>query len=120
MDTLLKNRIKKYQHILSEYITQLAQERNTALGNDMTYQAIVDTKGNHFQLVRMGWDKHRFLYTVLIHFDINPITGSIWLQQNNTEIEVDKDLETYGITKKNIVLGFQPAYVRPMSDFAAA
>jgi XisI protein len=116
MDSLLKNRIKKHQRVLSDYITELAQ----ALGNDMTYQAIVDTKGNHYQLVRMGWDKYRFLYSVLIHFDINTTTGSIWLQQNNTEIELDKALEMYGITKKNIVLGFHPASIRSLSDFAAA
>ncbi len=120
MDTILKNKIKKYQRVLSQYITQQAEERNAALGNDMTYQAIIDTKGNHFQLVRMGWDKHRFLYNVLIHFDINASTGNIWLQQNNTEIEVDKDLATYGVAKKNIVVGFHPTHVRHISDFAVA
>jgi XisI protein len=120
MDTILKNKIKKHQRVLTAYITQLAKERNESLGNDMTYQSIIDIKGNHFQLVRMGWHKDRFLYSVLIHFDISLLTGNIWVQQNNTEIPIDEDLAVYGVSKKNIVVGFHLEAMRPFSDFAIA
>ena len=116
----VKSKIKKYQKILSQYIEQLANEHTNALGNDMTYQAIIDTQNNHFQLVRIGWHEQRFLYSVLIHLDINPETGNIWIQQNNTEILLDVDLGKLGIPKNHFVLGFRPAEMRPFSDFALA
>ncbi|MEO0044018.1 MAG: hypothetical protein RL329_3466 [Bacteroidota bacterium] len=120
MDTFLKNKIKKHQRVLTAYITQLAKERNEGLGNDMTYQGIIDTKGNHFQLIRMGWHQSSFLYAVLIHFDISMTTGNIWVQQNNTEIPLDEELAKYNIAKKSIVVGFHLEAMRPFSDFAIA
>ncbi len=113
-------KINKHQEILSQYIRKLAYDHNNALGNSMTYQSIIDLQENHFQLVRIGWYEQRFLYSVLIHLDINPKTGNIWIQQNNTEILLDVDLGKLGIPKNNLVLGFRPAEMRPYSDFAVA
>jgi XisI protein len=45
---------------------------------------------------------------------------NIWVQQNNTEIPIDEDLAVYGISKKNIVVGFHLEAMRPFSDFAIA
>ncbi len=117
---ILKNKIDTYQKVLATYIQDLANDYNNALGNDLTYQAIIDLTNNHFQLVRIGWHQDRFLYSVLIHLDINPETGNIWVQQNNTEILLDEDLEKKGIPKNHFVLGFRPAYMRPFSDYAVA
>ena len=117
---ILKNKIKKYQKILAAYIQDLAYEYNTSIGNDVTYQAIIDTKANHFQLVRMGWRQNKSLYAVLIHLDINAETGNIWVQQNNTEILLDKDLEIKGIPQKHFVLGFRLVQMRAFSDYAIA
>lgn len=117
MDSI-KLKIRKYQKTLAIYIQKLADEHNNALGNDMTYQAVIDMKGNHFQLVRIGWHQQRFLYSVLIHLDLNPQTGNVWIQQNNTEILLDDDLGKMGIPKQHFVLGFRPAEMRPFSEFA--
>lgn len=116
----INNKIKKYQKIIASYIKDLSEQYNTALGNDMTYQAIIDTQNNHFQLVRIGWHQQRFLYSVLIHLDINAQTGNIWVQQNNTEILIDEDLGQKGIPKNHFVLGFRPDYMRAYSDYATA
>ena len=117
---LLKNKIKKNQKILAAYIQELADEKNNALGNDLTYQPIIDLKGNHFQLMRIGWHQQKYLYAVLVHFDINAETGNVWVQQNNTEILLDEELERRGIKKNNLVLGFRSPEMRPFSDFAIA
>jgi hypothetical protein len=54
-----------------------------------------------------------------MHFDIHAETGNIWIQQNNTEIQVDLELERLAeIPKKHLVLGFRPKYMREVSDFA--
>jgi hypothetical protein len=75
----------------------------------MTYQAIIDMEGNHFQFIKMGWYKHQFIFSVLMHFDIHPETGNIWIQQNNTEIQVDLELERLAeIPKKTLSFRFSP------------
>lgn len=115
----LQLKIQKHQKALKTYLKNLTETYNGALGNDMTYQAVIDTEDNHFQFVKMGWYKHRFIFSVLMHFDIHPETGNIWIQQNNTEIEVDLELEKLAnIPKKHLVLGFRPKIMREMSDFA--
>ncbi|MEM6317507.1 MAG: element excision factor XisI family protein [Bacteroidota bacterium] len=119
MDTV-KLKIELHQKVLKSYIQSLAKENNEALGNTSTYQAITDLEGNHFQLVVMGWHKHKFLYNVLIHLNINFKTGNIWVQQNNTEILIDEDLEKFGIPKSHFVLGFRPAIMREHSKYAVA
>lgn len=116
-----KLKIKKYQKVLSQYLTNLAKEGNNSVDTDVKYQAIIDTQNNHFQLVVLGWDNDTFIYSVLIHLDINPLTGNIWIQQNNTEIDLDIELEKIAnVPKKHFVLGFRPDYVREHSDYAVA
>lgn len=51
----IKIKIEKHQKALTQYINALAKEYNESLGNTMTYQAIIDKEGNHFQLLKMGW-----------------------------------------------------------------
>lgn len=114
-------KIEKYQKVLSNYINNLANEANETLDESIKYQAIIDTQNNHFQLVIIGWEADNFTYSVLIHLDIHPKTGNIWIQQNNTEIEIDVELEKIAdIPKKHFVLGFRPDYVRKYSDYAIA
>ncbi|MDZ4683380.1 MAG: element excision factor XisI family protein [Saprospiraceae bacterium] len=86
----------------------------------LAYQVIADAKRNHFQLVRLGWHNHKFNYLVLLHFDLNPETGKIWIQQNNTEWLVADDLEDRGVEQSDIVLGFKPEYIRALGSYAVS
>lgn len=115
----VKMSTKQYAQILADYVNKMAEERNAALGNSLEYQAIVDLSGGHFQLLSMGWAGHKFLYQILMHFDLKP-NGKIWVQQNNTEILVDRDLGELGIPKTDIVPGFKPKEMRELGGFAAA
>ncbi len=119
MDTI-QSKIEKYQNILTQYIEKLAEEKNNSLGNELSYQPIIDTKRLHFQLVELGWYKKRYIHAVLIHLDINPETGNIWVQKNDTEIPLDIELAEYDIPKKHLVLGFRPPYMHGLAGFAAA
>ena len=116
----LKEKIEKHQKTLSKYIKMLANEYNNSLGNTMKYQAVIDLNGNHFQLMKMGWYKDLYSFSILFHLDIHPKTGNIWIQQNNTEIELDVELAHFDIPKEHLVLGFRPEYVREWSDYAIA
>lgn len=116
----IQSKIVKHQKVLAEYITELAEERNNGIGRKLTYQAIIDTKNNHFQLVKLGWLKQRYIYKVLMHLDISSETGNIWVQQNNTEMLIDRDLAKYDIPQKHFVAGFHPPNMREDTEFAVA
>ncbi len=120
MDTV-ELKINKYQEVLTDYLNSLADRYNNSLGSDKNYHIIIDLKHNHFQFIHMGWNKKRFIFSVLIHLSINAETGNIWIQQNNTEIELDVELEQFAtVPKKHLVLGFRPIYMREHSDYAVA
>ena len=114
----LEKKIKLHQKVLTNYVEQLAKERNESLGSIGGYQAVTDKKHNQFQLIHISWFERKFYFKVLLHFSIHPETGNIWVQQNNTEIPLETDFSNMGIPKSHLVLGFRPADMRELSDFA--
>ena len=64
-------------------------------------QVIIDTVNDHYLLFRTGWEGEHRRHHCIFHFDIK--NGKIWLQENNTDIEIDRELEEMGISKKEIV-----------------
>lgn len=112
-------KLTKYSQILTTYLQALAEERNTALGGTADCHVIADTVNHHYQLTRMGWEGRKYYFVVLLHFYIKP-DGKIWLQQNNTEILVGKELEQRGVERMDIVVGFRPEYLREATGYAIA
>jgi hypothetical protein len=51
-----------------------------------------------------------------LHLDI--IDGKIWIQQDGTEIGTANELVELGVSKQDIVLGFDPPNLRQYTDFA--
>ena len=85
----------------------------------MEDQVVFDFENNHFQLITIGWNNDKYVYLTLFHFDIKS-DGKIWLMENNTDIRIAEELVKLGVPREDIVLGFQPPSVRPMTDFAIA
>ncbi len=115
----IKEKAFKHERILIAYLEQSANERNTSLGSPADCEVIADTKHHHYQLNSIGWHNRKYYFSVLMHFSIKP-DGKIWIQQNNTEILVGKDLEEKGVAKSDIVVGFRPEYLRPATGYAVA
>lgn len=116
----LSEKIQKRQQILAKYFRELEVKKNSAIGSEGNYAAIIDLERNHFLLIRSGWNDQGFVHKVLLHMDINAETGNIWVQQNNTEILPDVDLADEGIVKSDFVIGFRPEWMRGQAGFAAA
>lgn len=112
-------KIARYSQILTAYIEDLAEERNTALGGTADCNVIADNKNHQYQLTRIGWEGRKYYFIVLLHFSIKP-DGKVWIQQNNTEILIGGELEQRGVEKMDIVVGFRPAYLREATGYAVA
>ena len=52
---------------------------------------------------------------MVIHIDIRG--GKVWIESNGTDARIGEELVAAGIPRQDIVLGFQPAAVRPLTWF---
>lgn len=82
-------------------------------------QLVFDEVHDHYQLVDVGW-RNEFdrVYGAIVHVDIRD--GKIWVQRDMTESGVANELVERGISKDEIVLGFQAPFKRPYTEFAVA
>jgi hypothetical protein len=108
----------KYQNILTKWLESYAKKSKLANMPNVKNKVIADVKNNSFQLLRIGWEKEKFIFSVVFHFDI--IDGKVWFQRNITENEVVDELVELGIPPNDIILGFQPPYARQFTGLAVA
>ncbi len=111
------DKVKKYQDILVAYLKDYAKIKPANMPDIDSY-VITDWENNHFQLLQTGWNNHRYVFTVVFHFDIKD--GKVWFQLNITDRDVVDDLMDMGVAREDIVLGFREPEMRPFTGFAVA
>lgn len=77
--------------------------------------AVIDTERDHYLVMSDGWDGQRREHGCVIHLDIK--NGQVWVQHDGTNRPVADELVEAGISPEDIVLGFQPDYIRPHTPF---
>lgn len=112
------DRLEHYRQSIITLLTRYADSMNKYPEPGVEIELILDTQNDHYLLLNVGWRQEKRINHSIIHFDIKD--KKIWLQQNNTDIEVDEDLEEMGISKKEIVVGFHHPLMREHSDYATA
>ena len=80
-------------------------------------KVIFDDENSSYLLLFSGWKGNQRVHSLLIHIEI--IGDKVLIQEDNTEEGVAADLEKYGVSKSDIVLGFQPPSLRPYTEYAA-
>ena len=109
MDKLVKHRAHN-QALLRRYLT------HTPPYGDIEMQFIEDTKHDHYQVLSVGWDKHRRVHGCTLHLDIKQ--GKIWIQRNSTEDNIAEELVALGVPKDDIVLAFHAPSRRRYTEYA--
>lgn len=109
----MEEKIIQYQTIIIQFLEQQAAYRRNL--PDLETQLIFDTKNHHYQLIRLGFRKDKFIYICPFHFDIK--NGKVWIQQNQTDIEIGERLNALGIPKCDIVFGFITEDLRELSGY---
>jgi hypothetical protein len=105
----------KYQKLITDLLEEYADSFQEP---DIEAQVICDYQRNHYQLVKVGWDKGRRYHYCVFHFDI--INGKIWLQENRTDIRIAIELEERGVPKSDIVLAIHAPEARIHTAYSAA
>ncbi|AFZ25726.1 XisI protein [Cylindrospermum stagnale PCC 7417] len=108
--------IAKYREYIQTLLTNYAKDDIST--DEVEVELIFDTERDHYQWMNVGWEDLNRVYRTVIHFDIKD--GKIWLQQNLTEENPAEDLVKMGVSREDIVLGLQPPYKRPYTDYGVA
>lgn len=111
MDRLMMYR-EAIKQLLSEY------HSGQRLGAVYESQLIFDEVRDHYLWLDLGWDGSRRIYHPIMHFDIKD--GRVWIQENMTDRDPAEDLIVLGVERLDIVLGLQPPFKRPYTDYGVA
>lgn len=95
-------KIRKYQKAILKVLNKYAAIKSPFMP-DVANKVIADTKNHYYQLVRMGWYQDKHVHYAVFHFDI--VDDKVWIQQNRTDVKIDKNLIEAGIAPKDIVSG---------------
>jgi len=110
------DKLAQYRQYVQTLITRYAED--DVSDDEVEVQLICDTERDHYQWMNVGWEHLNRIYQTIIHIDIKD--GKIWLQQNLTEENPAEELVEMGVPREDIVLGLQPPYKRPYTDYGIA
>lgn len=110
------DKVARYREYIQKLLTQYAED--DVSDDEVEVQLIFDTDRDRYLWMNVGWQHFNRIYRCIIHFDIKD--GKIWLQQNLTDQNPAEDLVRIGVPREDIVLGLQPPYKRPYTQYGAA
>lgn len=110
------DKLTKYQSCIQELLTRYANEDK---GNsDVEVLLIFDVERGHYQWMNVGWEGFDRIYRCAVHLDLRD--SKVWLQQNLTDQNPAAELMEMGVAREDIILGLQPPYKRPYTDYGVA
>ena len=110
------DKLAQYRQYVQTLINHYAED--DVSDDEVEVQLILDTERDHYQWMNVGWQELSRIYRTIIHIDIKD--GKIWLQQNLTDQNPAEELVVMGVPREDIVLGLQPPYKRPYTDYGVA
>lgn len=110
-------KIEKYTTIILEWLKE--QQEIKPFSENIEKLLLADKENRHYQLLIQGWQGTHFVHNVIFHLEVKP-DGKVWIWLNQSDQKIASELEERGISKKDIVLGFQPPYYRKYTEFAEA
>jgi XisI protein len=112
------DRITQLREIIEKVLTEAWHFLGPADNDGVEYKLMFDRQHDSYAITAVGFRGPRRIHRFVIHLEI--INEKIWLQADNTDFAIARDLEKAGIAKSEIVLGFQEPKVRPYTEYAAA
>lgn len=113
----MTNKTKRYEKFILELLNEHKTGYQEYVWGNLEDIVVVDKQQRHYQLLTKGWQKGRHIHNISMHFHISQ-DGKIWVETNNTEVQVARELEGKGVPKSDIVLGFHPQEVRHLTEYA--
>jgi hypothetical protein len=111
------DKLVKYRQILQQLIMKYAAIKSS---NPMIEQLpVCDTIRDEYLLLSVGWEKDgKRRNSPIFHFRIK--NGKVYVEEDNTDVEIVRQMEELGIESEDIVLAFYPPSHRKYTDYAVA
>lgn len=107
------DRIEKQRLILEKIIRRHANFQ-PANGQIETH-AVCDLANDEYMVVDTGWSETgRRIYDVVLHFRL--ADGEIYVERDNTDAEVVRELLEAGIEQEDIILAFNSVPYQKLTD----
>ena len=111
--------LKQYQEIIESLLREIYSYDVGQNNDGIESEIIIDRENNHYLLVDVGWNSEQeYVYGTFIHIDIKG--DKIWIQRNNTEINLAELLVEKGVNKEDIVIGLHSPFMRQFSGYSAS
>lgn len=107
------DRVNRYRQIVRDILADYALPPRHG---EIKSEIIIDPANDHYELVYVGWDRHRRVHGPVLHLDI--IDGKVWIQHDATDRPVALALEAAGVPKEDIVLAFHRREDRALTGYA--
>lgn len=113
------DKLDRYRDIIESRLREeVALSEGAITTKQLRDQMVFDRQRDNYLIFREGWDGSRRIHSFVVHLEI--LNGKILIHEDWTEHGIARDLETAGVPKSDIVLGFQPLPVRPLTGYAVA
>lgn len=110
------DKLDRYRDLVEELLTRHVGDLKEY--PDLRDKTVFDRRSDSYLLIREGWENGKRVHAVIAHLEIRE--GKIWVQEDWIEHSITAELEEAGVPKSDLVLGFQPPYIRSHTDYAAA
>lgn len=111
------DRLENYCQILQNIVNRHAQFKPA--NGEIETHAVIDTENNDYMVVDSGWnEKRRRIYDVVLHFRLQD--GMVYIERNNTDAEIVRELLAAGIEKDDIILAYNALPYQKLDNLIAA
>jgi len=113
------DKIKNYQQIIKNGLTEYASFLMLP-PPEPPYEIALAFDDEHGQYIlrEVGWAKKTWIRETPLHVTLR--NNKIWIEEDWTEEGIATYFLDHGVPNDDIVLGFQPPYMRPYTEFAAS
>jgi XisI protein len=115
METLAE-KVNRYEQIVKNLLTRWAAIPN--LEPDVRDRLLFDETNQRYAVISEGWNGRARIHHIILDLEIN--NGKVWILADNTDVVIAHELESQGIPKSDIVLGFRAPSVRAETEYAVA
>jgi hypothetical protein len=114
------DKLVRYREIIKKSLENYIGLTNSTLDSteNVETQLLIDSKHDHYQVILVGWENRKRVYSPIFHLDIK--NEKIWVQQNVSDFDLIQEIMDEGIPQTDIVLAFQSKLLREYSGFAVA
>ncbi|GAB4459170.1 MAG: hypothetical protein OHK0037_04100 [Elainellaceae cyanobacterium] len=106
--------VERYRQIVMQFLLSQSSEDD---GSGIESQPIFDPKRDRYLILSQGWRGQERVYWVVMHLDIRE--GKVWIQRNQTEVEIEAELIARGIPQQDIVQGLIPPEYRVLAGLTS-